>query len=56
MLIHQSLQAVRVKSEGMIYHHFEGGPKGGSAVAKFNLSWVLGGEKTGDGEVPDWVK
>ena len=44
------------KSEGMIYHHFEGGPKGGSAVAKFNLSWVLGGEKTGDGEVPDWVK
>ena len=35
------------KSEGMIYHHFEGGPKngGGSAVAKFNLSWILGGEK-----------
>ena len=44
------------KSEGMIYHHFEGGPKGGSAVAKFNLSWILGGEKTGDGEVPSWVK
>ena len=44
------------KTEGMIYHHFEGGPKGGSAVAKFNLSWILGGEKTGDGNVPSWVK
>jgi len=44
------------KTEGMIYHHFEGGPKGGSAVAKFNLSWVLGGESTGDGTVPSWVK
>ena len=44
------------KTEGMIYHHFEGGPKGGSAVAKFNLSWILGGEKTGDGDVPSWVK
>ena len=43
-------------SEGMIYHHFEGGPKGGSAVAKFNLSWILAGEETGDGEVPSWVK
>ena len=45
----------------MIYHHFEGDyllnqPKGGSAVAKFNLSWILGGKKTGDGEVPSWVK
>ena len=44
------------KTEGMIYHHFEGGPKGGSAVATFNLSWVLGGESTGDGTVPSWVK
>ena len=44
------------KSEGMIYHHFEGGPKGGSAVAMFNLSWILGGKKTGDGGVPSWVK
>ena len=39
----------------MIYHHFEGGPKGGSAVATFNLSWILGGEKTGDGELPSWT-
>ncbi len=44
------------KTEGMIYHHFEGGPKGGSAVATFNLSWVLGGKSTGDGTVPSWVK
>ena len=42
-------------TEGMIYHHFEGGPKGGSAVAKFNLSWVLKGKSTGDGTVPSWV-
>ena len=40
-------------TEGMIIHHFEGGPNGGSAVARFNLSWILeGGTKTGDGEVP----
>jgi len=40
-------------TEGMIIHHFEGGPKGGSAVALFNLAWILeGGTKTGDGEVP----
>ena len=44
------------KSEGMIYHHFEGGPKRGSAVARFNLSWILGGIQTGDGEVPSWLK
>ena len=40
-------------TEGMIIHHFEGGPNGGSAVARFNLAWILeGGTKTGDGEVP----
>lgn len=39
-------------SEGLIYLHFEGGPKGGSTVARFNLSWLMGGEATGDGEVP----
>jgi sialidase-1 len=44
-------------TEGMLYHHFEGGPKGGSAVARFNLAWILEkGESTGDGELPDWVK
>jgi sialidase-1 len=44
-------------TEGMLFHHFEGGPKGGSAVARFNLAWILEkGESTGDGELPDWVK
>jgi sialidase-1 len=43
------------KSEGWIYLNFEGGPKGGSTVAKFNLSWLLKGKETGNGKVPDWV-
>ena len=42
-------------SEGWIYLHFEGGPKGGSTIARFNLAWVLAGEKTGDGSPPAWV-
>ena len=42
-------------TEGLVLLHFEGGPKGGSTLARFNLSWVLGGEKTGDGSVPDWA-
>ena len=44
------------KTEGLVFLHFEGGPKGGSALARFNLSWILGGEATGDGTVPDWAK
>ena len=39
-------------SEGWIYLQFEGGPKGGSTVARFKLSWILDGEKTGDGSIP----
>ena len=39
-------------SEGWIYLHFEGGPKGGSQIARFNLAWLLAGELTGDGAVP----
>ena len=42
-------------SEGSIYLHFEGGPKGASTVAKFNLTWLLQGKKTQDGEIPAWV-
>tara|TARA_B100000029_G_scaffold32969_3_gene31392 strand:- start:402 stop:1592 length:1191 start_codon:yes stop_codon:yes gene_type:complete len=43
-------------TEGWIIHHFEGGPKGGSAVARFNLAWILeGGTKTGDGELPSYL-
>ena len=42
-------------SAGWIYLHFEGGPEGGSQVARFNLSWLLGGEQTGDGVIPQDV-
>lgn len=51
---YSSLTAGRpaTKSEGWIYLHFE---SDGSKVARFNLSWLLKGEKTGDGEVPKWL-
>ena len=54
---YSSLSAGRpgTKSEGWIYLNFEGGPKGGATVARFNLSWLLNGEKTGDGEVTKWI-
>ncbi len=50
---YSSLNAGRpgTPSEGWIYLHFEGGPAGGSTVARFNLSWLLAGELTGDGEL-----
>ena len=43
-------------SEGFIYLHFEGGPDGGSQVARFNLSWILGGSPTGDGVMSPHIK
>jgi sialidase-1 len=43
-------------SAGWIYLHFEGGPGGGSQVARFNLAWLLAGQPTGDGQVPEWVE
>jgi sialidase-1 len=51
---YSSLDAGRpgTKSEGWIYLLYEGG---GADVARFNLGWVLEGEKTGDGEVPAWI-
>ena len=51
---YSSLNAGRpgTPSEGWIYLHFEGGPKSGSTIARFNLSWLLKGEPTGDGKVP----
>ncbi len=51
---YSSLAAGRpaTKSEGWIYSHFE---SGGSKVARFYLSWLLGGKKTGDGELPAWL-
>jgi len=39
-------------SAGWIYVHFEGGPGGGSQVARFNLAWLLAGKPTGNGAVP----
>lgn len=38
--------------EGSIYLHFE---SDGSKVARFNLSWLLAGQATGDGNVPNDV-
>lgn len=46
-------------SQGGIYLLFEGGADGrysAMQVARFNLSWILAGERTGDGEVPAWVR
>ena len=42
-------------SEGSVYLMFEGGPGGGAQIGRFNLAWVLQGELTGDGEIPDWL-
>lgn len=42
-------------SEGWIYLFNEGGSQGGGTVARFNHSWLLEGEQTGGGMVPDWV-
>ena len=48
---YSSLNAGRpgTKSEGWIYLLYEGG---GAQMARFNLNWLLQGEKTGDGETP----
>ncbi len=55
---YSSLDAGRpgTPSEGWVYLHYEGGKDGGSQVARFNLSWLLGGEATGDGEVPEQLR
>jgi sialidase-1 len=54
---YSSLDAGRpgTPSEGWIYLLFEGGPQGGGTLARFNLAWLLEGEKTGDGTVPAWA-
>jgi sialidase-1 len=51
---YSSLDAGRpgTASKGWIYLLFEGGPKGGASMARFNLSWLLQGESTGDGSLP----
>ncbi len=52
---YSSLNAGRpgTPSEGSIYLQYE---SGGAKVARLNLAWLLQGEETGDGEVPDWIK
>jgi sialidase-1 len=54
---YSSLSAGRPEtpSEGMIFLHFEGGPEGGTQLAAFNLQWLLQGEPTGDGDLPQWL-
>lgn len=49
---YSSLNAGRhgTRSEGWIYLNFES--EGKSKVARFNLSWLLQGEPTGDGQIP----
>ena len=45
-------------SAGWIYILLEGGKKhryGGAQFARFNLTWLLKGKKTGDGKLPKWV-
>jgi sialidase-1 len=54
---YSSLNAGRpgTPSEGWIYLLFEGGPGGGANVARFNLAWLLEGEATNDGQLPEWL-
>lgn len=40
-------------SEGWIYLFYEG--FGGGQMVRFRLSWLLRGDSTGDGTVPDWL-
>lgn len=42
----------RTASEGWIYLNFESEQGQRSKVARFNLSWVLSGQPTGDGVIP----
>jgi len=47
-------------SEGHIYLQYEYGEGKqlykGCRIATFNLSWLLNGQPTGDGKLPDWLK
>lgn len=55
---YSSLNAGRpgTPSEGWIYLLFEGGPDGGGTMARFTLPWLLAGESTGDGDLPDELR
>lgn len=41
-------------SEGWIYLQFEERGAGGR-IARFGLSWLMRGERTGDGTLPEWI-
>ena len=53
-------------SAGWIYVQFEGSPVGDrkwrprpemeNGIARFNLTWLLEGRKTGDGKLPGWIE
>ncbi len=48
----------KTAGEGLIYYIFEGHEThryNGIQIARFNLSWLLEGELTGDGEIPAWA-
>jgi len=57
---YSSLSAGRpgTPSAGWAYILLEGGKKhryGGAQLARFNLTWLLKGKKTGDGKLPKWI-
>ncbi|TVS15283.1 MAG: exo-alpha-sialidase [Planctomycetaceae bacterium] len=57
---YSSLAAGRpgTSSEGQIFLLFEGGPTGrydAMQLARMNLAWLLDGQATGDGNLPDWL-
>ena len=56
---YSSLNAGRpdTPSEGWIYLLYETGghPDSSGRMARLNLSWILEGEATGDGELPAWI-
>jgi len=66
-LVHEGLSAYSslaagrpgTPSEGWIYLQFEHGEGkqqyAGCQIARFNLAWLLAGEPTDDGRLPDWV-
>lgn len=45
--------------EGTVFLLFEGGrngPYSAMHLARFNLAWLLQGQRTGNGDVPDWLR
>lgn len=66
-LVHEGLSAYSslaagrpgTASEGWIYLQFEHGREeqqyAGCQLARFNLAWIIEGERTGDGSLPEWL-